>query len=246
MGRIRAFISGARLDSSSPPPYLLKTRSSKIFILSTICIAVFTDIFLYGIIVPVIPFALSSRAGVAESSVQSWVSVLLAVYGAALLVSSPFAGWYADRSSSRRLPLLFGLLALGGATVMLCLARTVALLVLGRILQGFSAAIVWTVGQALLVDTVGQKEIGQTLGWVSLSMTLGILVAPLIGGVVYNKVIDISHCPVHKLYAENCANLGRILCCLLHGFRVGCFRYPSSLRIDRKEDCPPMGYEQPE
>lgn len=69
---------------------------------------------------------------------------------------------------------------------MLCLARTVVLLVIGRLLQGFSAAIVWTVGQALLVDTVGQKEIGETLGWVSLSMSVGILLAPLLGGVVYN------------------------------------------------------------
>ena len=69
---------------------------------------------------------------------------------------------------------------------MLCLARKVALLVVGRLLQGFSAAIVWTVGQALLVDTVGQKEIGETLGWVSLSMSIGILLAPLLGGLVYN------------------------------------------------------------
>jgi MFS family permease len=76
-------------------------------------------------------------------------------------VLSPLAGWYADRSSSTRAPLLIGLVALGGATVMLCLARTVALLVVGRILQGFSAAIVLMVGQALLVDTVGQKEIAR-------------------------------------------------------------------------------------
>jgi MFS family permease len=44
-----------------------------------------------------------------------------------------------------------------------------------------------TVGQALLVDTVGQKEIGQTLGWVSISMSVSILIAPLLGGVVYEK-----------------------------------------------------------
>lgn len=187
MGRIKNFLSGKKLSPDSPPPYLLSIRSSKLFILSTICIAVFSDIFLYGVIVPVIPFALTSRANVKESSVQSYVSILLAVYGAALLVASPFAGWYADRSSSRRAPLLFGLFTLGGSTVMLCLARTVALLVVGRILQGFSGAIVWTVGQALLVDTVGQKEIGQTLGWVSLSMSMGVLIAPLLGGVVYDK-----------------------------------------------------------
>jgi MFS family permease len=70
---------------------------------------------------------------------------------------------------------------------MLCLARTVSLLVVGRLLQGASAAIVWTVGQALLVDTVGQKEIGQTLGWVSISMSVSILIAPLLGGVVLEK-----------------------------------------------------------
>ncbi|KAG0652487.1 putative MFS-type transporter [Hyphodiscus hymeniophilus] len=186
MRRFKNFLNGKRVDSTSPPPYLLGFRSSKLFILSTICVAVFTDIFLYGIIVPVLPFALSERAGVAESSVQSWIAVLLAVYGAALLVCSPFAGWYADRSSSRRVPLLIGLLMLAGATVLLCLARSVALLVLGRLLQGFSAAIVWTVGQALLVDTVGQKEIGETLGYVSLSMSIGILLAPLLGGIVYN------------------------------------------------------------
>jgi MFS family permease len=242
MDRLKAFLSGTRVDASSPPPYYLKVRSSKLFVLSTICIAVFTDIFLYGVIVPVIPFALSSRAGVAKASVQSWVSVLLAVYGAALLVSSPFAGWYADRSSSRRLPLLFGLLALGGATVLLCLARTVALLVAGRILQGFSAAIVWTVGQALLVDTVGQKEIGQTLGWVSLSMSFGVLVAPLIGGVVYNKVNAISYYYlVNKLHADPVRNLGWILCCILRSFGANFSGYLPSPGIDRTEDCTSMG-----
>jgi MFS family permease len=161
MGRLQNFLSGKRIDATTPAPYLLHVRSSRLFILTTICIAVATDTFLYGMIVPVIPFALSSRAGVAESSVQSYTSILLAVYGAALLVCGPLAGFFADRSSSRRLPLLGGLLALAGATLMLCLARTVALLVIGRLLQGASAAVVWTVGLALLVDTVGQSEIGQ-------------------------------------------------------------------------------------
>jgi hypothetical protein len=70
---------------------------------------------------------------------------------------------------------------------MLCLARTVSLLLLGRILQGGRAAIVWTVGLALLVDTVGQRDIGKTLGYTSISMSLSILSAPLLGGVVYEK-----------------------------------------------------------
>ncbi|TAQ90854.1 hypothetical protein B7494_g797 [Chlorociboria aeruginascens] len=186
ISQLMNFLTG-RYTPTSAPPYLLAYRSSKLFILGTICVAVFSDVFLYGIIVPVMPFSLSERAGVHASRVQSWVSILLAVYGGSLLVVSPVAGWYADRSSSRRAPLLVGLLAAGGATVMLCLARTVALLVVGRILQGVTAGIVWTVGLALLVDTVGKNEIGELFGWVSLSMSIGIVLAPLLAGVVYQR-----------------------------------------------------------
>lgn len=182
----RDILAGQKRGVSNPPR-LLKHRSSTWFILSTICIAVFTDVFLYGIIVPVIPFSLTVRCGVEEKDVQHWVSVLLAVYGAALLASSPVCGWLADHSSSRRLPLLFGLLALGGATLLLCLGTSIVLLIIGRLLQGISAAIVWTVGLALLVDTAGQEEIGQVMGYVSISMSVAVLVAPLLGGVVYAR-----------------------------------------------------------
>ncbi|KAL8721323.1 MAG: hypothetical protein Q9225_001983 [Loekoesia sp. 1 TL-2023] len=70
---------------------------------------------------------------------------------------------------------------------MLCFGNNIGLLVAGRILQGISAAIVWTVGLALLVDTVGQQEVGQVMGFVSISMSVAILVAPLLGGVVYDR-----------------------------------------------------------
>lgn len=49
------------------PPILLKARSSKFYIVTTVALSVFTDLFLYGVIVPVVPFALYSRAGVAEA-----------------------------------------------------------------------------------------------------------------------------------------------------------------------------------
>jgi len=101
--------------------------------------------------------------------------------------SAAICGWLADNSASRRVPLLVGLVAVAGATVMLCVGSSIGVLVAGRLLQGLSAAVVWTVGLALLVDTVGQKEIGRVMGYVSLSMSIAILVAPLLGGVVYAR-----------------------------------------------------------
>lgn len=169
------------------PPLWLAARTSRTFITLTVAMAIFTDIFVYGIIVPVVPFALTSRAGVPESRIQTWVSILLAVYGAALLVTAPVCGWLADRSTSRRAPLLLGLLALAGSTVLLCVGRSVGVIAAGRVLQGVSAAVVWVVGLALLVDTVGGDEIGEAMGYVGLAMSLGVLLAPLLGGVVFER-----------------------------------------------------------
>lgn len=181
---VKHFLSGEKKAPDSRPPRFLAFRSSSIFILATVCTAIFTDILVYGIIVPVIPFALTSRAGVSEDSVQTWNAILLACYTIALFIASPLIGIYADHTSSRRWPLVMGLLALAGCTILLCLGRSIAVLILGRLLQGISAAVVWSVGLALMVDTV-PNNIGQAMGYSSLAMSLGLLVSPAIGGAVF-------------------------------------------------------------
>ena len=140
MAGVRDILAWKKRDASIPPPYL-KHRSSKFFIITTVCFASFTDIFLYGIIVPVVPFALLNRVHVAEEDVQHWVSVLLAIYAAALIVCPPIAGWLTDHYKSRRVPFMLGLITLAGATAMLCLGSSIAVLVIGRLLQGVSASI---------------------------------------------------------------------------------------------------------
>ncbi|KAJ4331566.1 hypothetical protein N0V87_009067 [Didymella glomerata] len=172
---------------SDNPPAMLKFRSSDGFIIGTVALAVFTDMFLYGVIVPVIPFALQSRSHVEHDQVQYWVSVLIAIYGASLLAFSPVCGWLADRGASRRSPLLLGLLALLGSTVLLQVGNSTGILIAGRVLQGASAAVVWVIGLALLADTVPQENLAQAMGYVSLGMSLGILIAPLLGGIVFDR-----------------------------------------------------------
>jgi MFS family permease len=135
--------------------------------------------------------------------VQSWVSILIAVYGGALalfsrmfncneqeiqvLMDIAICGWVADATPNRRLPFVIGLLALGSSTIMLNLGRNISLLIVGRILQGISAAVVWCVGLALVADTVDTNEIGEIMGYVFASMSVAILAGPLLGGVVFDK-----------------------------------------------------------
>ncbi len=181
------FVYGTRIGNAKAPP-LLKFRSSKTFIVSTVTLAIFTDIFLYSVVVPVLPFALTAKAGIKEDDVQRWTSIFLSVYGAALALGSPIFGWFADRSTSRRAPLLLGLVALGGSTGMLCAGNSIALLLAGRMVQGLSASVVWTVGLPLLSDTVPKDSIGSAMGYVSAATSVGSLAGPLLGGVVYARV----------------------------------------------------------
>lgn len=96
-------------------------------------------------------------------------------------------GYLADRIRNRKIPMLVGLVLLAGSTVFLCVATNIAMLLVGRVLQGFSAALTWTVGLALVVDTVDAAHIGKAMGWIGMATSIGVLFAPLLGGVVYDR-----------------------------------------------------------
>ncbi|TGO26672.1 hypothetical protein BPAE_0055g00440 [Botrytis paeoniae] len=169
-------------------PRFLNFRSSKWFIVSTICVASFSDSFIYGVVIPVLPNELERRIGIADEDLEFWNSMLLTAFGLAQLIASPLFGYYADQSSSRRTPLLMGFFSNAAATAVLYFAQNVWILALSRFLQGLSAAVVYTVGFALLADTVGSKDIGQWMGYVISSLNIGMLISPTIGGIMYAKL----------------------------------------------------------
>lgn len=169
-------------------PLLRGFRLSRPFIYTVVNLAVFTDAYLYGLIIPVLPFALIERVNIPASEVQRWIGILLAAYGAGLIIGSPIAGWIADRGSSRRGPYLWGLIALAISTLALTFGQTKEILFVGRLVQGGSSAIVFTVGTAILADTVGQDGVGPAMGFVTLSMALGVVLGPMIGGILYHEL----------------------------------------------------------
>ncbi|KAL8869317.1 MAG: hypothetical protein Q9174_004363 [Haloplaca sp. 1 TL-2023] len=135
--------------------------------------------------------------------VQWWNSFIFAVFGAAILIGSrkhmdashadgtdysvAICGWAADRTSNRSYTFYTGLVILLAATVLFGLAKASWVLVVSRLCQGLSAAIVYTVGLALLVDTVGRDNIGQWMGTALSSSSFGLIVSPLLGGIVYAR-----------------------------------------------------------
>ena len=64
-------------------------RSSKTFTTFVVCVAIFTDILLQNLVVPVLPYALQQRVGLfRKEEIQKWNSILLASYGGALMFGS--------------------------------------------------------------------------------------------------------------------------------------------------------------
>ena len=96
-------------------------------------------------------------------------------------------GLWADRRQSRRGPLLGSLLALTAATVLFYFADNIYILSISRLLQGFSAAVLLTVGLAVLVDTVGKDKMGQMAGYAFSSLSCGLVIGPFLGGFVYAR-----------------------------------------------------------
>ncbi|GIZ49922.1 hypothetical protein CKM354_001293900 [Cercospora kikuchii] len=168
-------------------PLSVEWRSSETFVLSTAAISLFTDTFLYGLIVPVSPFLLENDAGVPRSQIQTYTSAMLAAYAGATVVSSPLSGILADRTPSRRGLFLFALVCLMSATILLFLSRAITIMVLARILQGIACAFVWTMAMVICLDTVGAARMGSALGTIFSAVQVGTLIAPVIGGVLYKE-----------------------------------------------------------
>ncbi|KAH7395100.1 major facilitator superfamily domain-containing protein [Phaeosphaeria sp. MPI-PUGE-AT-0046c] len=173
---------------SSSPPRGLKWRSSTLFITIVVGMGVFTDLFLYGIIVPVMPYILTNRIGLPTAQIQGSISNLLAAYAAASVAASPVAGIVADKMPyGRKLPFVLGLVMLALATVLLAIGETLAVLVLARVLQGASGGVVWTIGLAIVIETVGQENLGKTMGTIFSFVSVAGLFAPICGGALYSK-----------------------------------------------------------
>ena len=96
-------------------------------------------------------------------------------------------GIYADYTSSRQTPFLCALVIGFTAIILYATGTSIAMLAVGRCIQGISVSILFSVGLAHLVDTVGRDEVGQWIGFVLSGMNTGVMLSPFLGGLVYDR-----------------------------------------------------------
>ncbi|KAH9964561.1 major facilitator superfamily domain-containing protein [Russula dissimulans] len=165
-------------------PYGLRWRSSAWFVTLVVGMGITTDFLIYSIIIPVMPFHLQALG---YSEVSALMGYLLFAYSSGLAISTPVIAWYCERLRSRKGTLMIGLLALSGSQILLMESQEYWVMIIARVLQGISAAAVWTAGLALVCDTVSEEQIGRYLGLAMSGLPLGQLIGPPVGGVLYDR-----------------------------------------------------------
>ncbi|KAM4064619.1 major facilitator superfamily protein [Hirsutella rhossiliensis] len=126
--------------------------------------SLFTDLFLYDIMLPILPSVLRDRVSIPRAHVQAYTSGLLATYAAASVLLSVPVGCLAHKAGSRHSKYIYGAVLLYASVVLTAFGQSIPILVLARLLQGASAAIVWTVGFAMVHDVIGPEMTGQVIG----------------------------------------------------------------------------------
>ncbi|KAF9458764.1 major facilitator superfamily domain-containing protein [Collybia nuda] len=164
------------------PPMGFQWRSSYWFTTFVVTLGIATDLLVYSIIIPVMPFQLQNLGYKDVSALSGW---LLFAYSAGLVLSTIPIAMFSEHYNSRKVPLIIGLIILLGSQIMLMEAPLYLVMCIARILQGMGSSMVWVVGLALLCDSTPEPLIGRQLGIAMAGLSAGLLIGPPAGGVLY-------------------------------------------------------------
>ena len=157
--------------SVSTPP-----RTNPRMAVAVSCIALFTDMLIYGILIPLLPLMPAvERAG------SSATGLLFAVYAAMMIAVTPLAGRLVDRKGPRG-PLLAALLGLAAACLLFAVGGPYWLLLISRLLQGAAAGLGWVASLALIAASIPLERRGTYLGLAMSMVSIGTLAGPPLAG----------------------------------------------------------------
>jgi len=127
---------------------------------------------------PALP-AIEAQFGM-SSSMSSWI---FGVYIVANLVATPLLAKVSDRYG-RRVSFLASIGLFGLGSIVVAMSGSVALLLVGRAIQGFGAGGVFPVASAVVGDVFPVEQRGRALGMIGAVFGIAFLIGPILGGVL--------------------------------------------------------------
>jgi DHA1 family tetracycline resistance protein-like MFS transporter len=152
-------------------------RGPLLFILATLMI----DAIGIGIVFPIMP-DLMERVGAGDLAQGSiWAGVLMAAYAGAQFLFAPVVGSLSD-AFGRRPVLLLALALLAVDYVIMALAGSLWLLILGRTLAGLAGA-TYITATAYIADISAPGERAARFGLIGAAFGIGFVIGPALGGI---------------------------------------------------------------
>lgn len=157
---------------------MAKTRLPVLFILITVTL----DAMGIGLILPVIPDLIREVRGVSLSDAALWGGILSASYAVMQFGCSPTLGNLSDRFG-RRPVLLVSMAVLAADYVIMAVAGSIWLLLLGRVIAGAAAA-THSTALAYMADITDGSKRAQNFGLISAGFGIGFIFGPALGGLL--------------------------------------------------------------
>lgn len=135
-----------------------------------------------GLIFPVLPDLLEEVTGATLSDAAVWGGVLITAFAVMQFLCGPIVGNLSDRFGRR--PVLLASLAIMSADyVVMALAPTIGLLLVGRIVAGIAAATHATAA-AYVADISTPDTRGRNFGLIGAGFGVGFVAGPILGGLL--------------------------------------------------------------
>lgn len=147
-----------------------------------ILISVVLDSMGIGLIMPVMPDLIQEVEGLGLSDAAVWGGILATIFAVMQFVFGPTIGSLSDRFG-RRPVLLISLAVMAFDYVLMAMATTIWLLVIGRIIGGITAATQSTAA-AYMADISKPEEKAANFGLIGAAFGVGFVLGPLMGGIL--------------------------------------------------------------
>ncbi len=153
-------------------------KSAVTFILITVVL----DAMGIGLILPVMPELIMDVRGADISQAALWGGILSAVFAVMQFLFAPTLGNLSDRFG-RRPVLLISTLVAAFDYLLMAVAGTIWLLLIGRIIGGITAATQST-ASAFMADVSPREKKAQNFGLIGAAFGVGFVLGPVIGGLL--------------------------------------------------------------
>ncbi|WP_370400817.1 TCR/Tet family MFS transporter [Sulfitobacter sp. JB4-11] len=155
----------------------MKRSGPFLFILATLMI----DAIGVGIVFPIMP-DLMDRVGAGSTAEGAfWGGVMMSAYAAAMFLFGPIVGSLSD-AFGRRPILIAALVTLAIDYVIMALAQTYWVLLVGRVIAGMAGA-TYITATAYISDIARPEERGAAFGMIGAAFGIGFVFGPALGGV---------------------------------------------------------------